>query len=228
LFAGYEQQIASGLLNSALLAATAMTGAFILGICGALLKLSPLKAFRIFGTAYTTLIRSVPDLVMMLLLYFSLQMWLNQFTDALGLEQINIDPFTAGVITLTFIYGAYFTETFRGAFQTVPRGQSEAASALGMRGWLAFYHVLFPQMMRHALPGIGNNWQVMIKATALVSIIGLSDLVKATQDAGKASGHYFYFSLLSALIFLALATLINGFVFLLQRRYSAGVGRFHV
>jgi len=107
----------------------------------------------------------------------------------------------------------------------VHRGQIEAALAYGMPPWTLFRRVLFPQMMRHALPGIGNNWQVMIKATALVSLIGLNDLIKATQDAGKGSGQFFYFSILSALIFLALATVINLAVLLLERRFSAGSRR---
>ncbi|MFI7969452.1 ABC transporter permease subunit, partial [Acinetobacter baumannii] len=76
---------------------------------------------------------------------------------------------------------------FRGAFQSVPKGQIEAAMAYGMSPWQVFHRVLFPQMMRFALPGIGNNWQVLIKATALVSIIGLTDIVKITQDAGRST-----------------------------------------
>ncbi len=108
-------------------------------------------------------------------------------TDALGMAQIDIDPFVAGIITLGFIYGAYFTETFRGAFLAVPRGQLEAATAYGLSGAQSVRRILFPAMMRFALPGIGNNWQVLLKATALVSILGLDDVVKATQLAGKST-----------------------------------------
>ena len=108
-------------------------------------------------------------------------------TDLLGWDQIDIDPFLAGILVLGFIYGAYFTETFRGAFLSVPRGQLEAGAAYGMTPWQTFSRIMFPQMMRFALPGIGNNWQVMVKATALVSIIGLADVVKASQDAGKGT-----------------------------------------
>ncbi|MBZ4275396.1 ABC transporter permease subunit, partial [Mycobacterium tuberculosis] len=82
--------------------------------------------------------------------------WLNMATDALGWDQIDIDPFLAGVLVLGFIYGAYFTETFRGAFLSVPRGQLEAGSAYGMTNWQVFTRIMFPQMMRFALPGIGN------------------------------------------------------------------------
>jgi len=178
---------------------------------------------RVLATGYTTLIRSVPDLVIMLLLFYSLQILLNVFTERMHFEQVDLNPFVAGVFTLGFIYGAYFTETFRGAFQSVPGGQLEAAIAYGMSRRQLFVRVLFPQMMRFALPGIGNNWQVLIKATALVSIIGLIDIVKVTQDAGKHSMQLFYFSLIGALIYLAITTLSNGILMWLERRYSAGV-----
>ncbi|HAV2990773.1 TPA: ABC transporter permease subunit, partial [Acinetobacter baumannii] len=186
-------------------------------------KLSNINALRYIATAYTTLIRSVPDLVIMLLLFYSLQLGLNQITEALQMDQIDINPFVAGVITLAFIYGAYFTETFRGAFQSVPRGQIEAAMAYGMTPWQVFHRVLFPQMMRFALPGIGNNWQVLIKATALVSIIGLTDIVKITQDAGRSTMQLFFFSIVAAAIYLAITTVSNLILIWLERHYSAGV-----
>ncbi|EPC7046230.1 ABC transporter permease, partial [Acinetobacter baumannii] len=195
----------------------------IIGLIGASSKLSNIKALRYIATAYTTLIRSVPDLVIMLLLFYSLQLGLNQITEALQMDQIDINPFVAGVITLAFIYGAYFTETFRGAFQSVPKGQIEAAMAYGMTPWQVFHRVLFPQMMRFALPGIGNNWQVLIKATALVSIIGLTDIVKITQDAGRSTMQLFFFSIVAAAIYLAITTVSNLILMWLERHYSAGV-----
>ncbi|EXT40022.1 amino ABC transporter, permease, 3-TM region, His/Glu/Gln/Arg/opine family domain protein [Acinetobacter sp. 25977_8] len=195
----------------------------IIGLIGASSKLSNIKALRYIATAYTTLIRSVPDLVIMLLLFYSLQLGLNQITEALQMDQIDINPFVAGVITLAFIYGAYFTETFRGAFQSVPRGQIEAAMAYGMTPWQVFHRVLFPQMMRFALPGIGNNWQVLIKATALVSIIGLTDIVKITQDAGRSTMQLFFFSIVAAAIYLLITTVSNLILMWLERHYSAGV-----
>ncbi|MEZ6841756.1 ABC transporter permease subunit [Acinetobacter baumannii] len=97
--------------------------------------------------------------VIMLLLFYSLQLGLNQITEALQMDQIDINPFVAGVITLAFIYGAYFTETFRWCISVGSRGQIEAAMAYGMTPWQVFHRVLFPQMMRFALPGISNNWQ---------------------------------------------------------------------
>jgi histidine transport system permease protein len=193
-----------------------------LGLIGASAKLSKFALPRILAQAYTTLIRGVPDLVLMLLIYYSLQTGLTNLTEALGWEYIEINPFGAGVITLGFIYGAYFTETFRGAILAVPRGQIEAATAYGLTRAQRFRFVLFPQMMRFALPGIGNNWMVILKATALVSIIGLADLVKVAQDAGKSSYQLFLFLVLAALIYLLITTVSNYALRRLQIFYAAG------
>ncbi|MDC5065783.1 histidine ABC transporter permease HisQ [Acinetobacter baumannii] len=222
-FSGYGPLLLSGTWMTIQLALLSLLLSVIIGLIGASSKLSNIKALRYIATAYTTLIRSVPDLVIMLLLFYSLQLGLNQITEALQMDQIDINPFAAGVITLAFIYGAYFTETFRGAFQSVPRGQIEAAMAYGMTPWQVFHRVLFPQMMRFALPGIGNNWQVLIKATALVSIIGLTDIVKITQDAGRSTMQLFFFSIVAAAIYLAITTVSNLILIWLERHYSAGV-----
>ncbi|GAB7204605.1 hypothetical protein OS21_10940 [Dickeya oryzae] len=131
--------------------------------------------------------------MLMLLIFYGLQMVLNSITETLGAAQIDIDPMGAGIITVGFIYGAYFTETFRGAYLAVPRGQIEAAVAFGFTPMKVFRRIMFPSMMRFALPGIGNNWQVILKATALVSLLGLSDVIKATQLAGKGTHHPFFF-----------------------------------
>ncbi|NUG21653.1 ABC transporter permease [Acinetobacter lactucae] len=220
---GYGPLLLSGTWMTLQLALLSLLLSVIIGLIGVSSKLSNIKILRYIATAYTTLIRSVPDLVIMLLLFYSLQLGLNQITEALQMNQIDINPFVAGVITLAFIYGAYFTETFRGAFQSVPKGQIEAAMAYGMTPWQVFHRVLFPQMMRFALPGIGNNWQVLIKATALVSIIGLTDIVKITQDAGRSTMQLFFFSIVAAAIYLAITTVSNLILIWLERRYSAGV-----
>jgi histidine transport system permease protein len=217
---GFGPLLWAGAKETLALAVLSLAVSVLLGLAGASAKLSrhaPLRA------AYTTLIRSVPDLVLMLLLFYSIQIAINNVTDAFGWSQFDIDPFTAGVLTLGFIYGAYFTETFRGAFLAVPRGQLEAGSAYGMSGMRVFGRILFPQMMRFALPGIGNNWQVLVKATALVSIIGLADVVKAAQDAGKSTFNMFFFILIAALIYLAITSASNLVLMALERRYSIGV-----
>ncbi|MFT4063919.1 ABC transporter permease [Paraburkholderia sp.] len=225
LFQGFGPLLLAGTWVTIKLAILSLAAAFVLGLAGAAAKLSTNRFVSRVGTLYTTLIRAVPDLVLMLLLFYSIQIWLNDLTDAVGIEQIDIDPFVAGIITLGFIYGAYFTETFRGAFLSVPRGQIEAGFAYGMSARRVFTRILFPQMMRFALPGIGNNWQVMVKATALVSIIGLADVVKASQDAGKSTQSFFFFTLVTGAIYLAITTVSSLLLKRLEKRYSTGVRR---
>jgi histidine transport system permease protein len=216
---GFGPLLLAGTIQTIELSVLSLAAAVVLGLGGAAAKLSFNRPLRAVATGYTTLIRSVPDLVLMLLLFYSIQIAVNNVTDALDLPQFDIDPFVAGVLTLGFIYGAYFTETFRGAFLAVPRGQLEAGSAYGMSGVRVFTRILFPQMMRFALPGIGNNWQVLVKATALVSIIGLA----AAQDAGKSTFNMFFFILIAALIYLAITTASNLVLIWLEKRYSIGV-----
>ncbi|MBS0970281.1 amino acid ABC transporter permease [Chimaeribacter arupi] len=222
---GYSQLILQGALVTLELALSSVLLAVVIGLAGAGGKLSHHRLLRGFFNAYTTLIRGVPDLVLMLLIFYGLQIALNSLTELAGMAQINIDPLTAGVITLGFIYGAYFTETFRGAFMAVPRGQIEAATAYGFSGAQIFRRILFPAMMRFALPGIGNNWQVILKATALVSLLGLNDVVKATQLAGKGTYQPFFFAMVAGAVYLIFTTLSNGVLWWLARRYSLGVKR---
>lgn len=229
--AGYGPQLFAGTIVTLELSVLSLVLSFLLGLLGASAKLSKNRVARGIGTVYTTIIRGVPDLVLMLLIFYSLQIWINNGTDWLNNIQsrfdfeISLDPFTSGVITLGFIYGAYFTETFRGAFMAVPRGQLEAARAFGMRPSKIFRRILFPQMMRFALPGLANNWQVILKATALVSLIGLTDVIKAAQNAGNGTFRVFFFVSIAGLVYLLLTTVSNGVLLLLERKYAIGVRR---
>ncbi|MEI2263693.1 histidine ABC transporter permease HisQ [Erwinia sp. CGal63] len=222
---GYSALIFKGAMVTLELALSSVLLSVALGLIGAAAKLSRRRALVMLFEGYTTLIRGVPDLVLMLLIFYGLQIALNQLTDLLGFSQFNINPLAAGIITLGFIYGAYFTETFRGAFMAVPKGQIEAATAFGFSASQTFRRILFPAMMRYALPGIGNNWQVILKATALVSLLGLEDVVKATQLAGKSTWQPFYFAIVAGVIYLIFTTLSNGVLWWLNRRYSVGVKR---
>lgn len=222
---GFSEVIFKGALVTLELALSSVILSVVIGLVGAGAKLSKNRPLALLFEGYTTLIRGVPDLVLMLLIFYGLQMLLNGVTDALGMAQFDIDPMVAGIITLGFIYGAYFTETFRGAFLAVPQGHIEAATAFGFTGSQTFRRILFPAMMRYALPGIGNNWQVILKATALVSLLGLEDVVKATQLAGKTTWQPFYFAIVAGIIYLVFTTLSNGVLLWLERRYSVGVKR---
>ncbi|MBN3138089.1 histidine ABC transporter permease HisQ [Pectobacterium punjabense] len=220
---GYAPLILDGAIMTLELAVSSLLLALAIGLMGASAKLSSNRLLAGGFACYTTLIRGIPDLVLMLLIFYGLQIALNGVTESIGLEQIDIDPLTAGVITLGFIYGAYFTETFRGAYLAVPRGQIEAAVAFGFSPLKVFRRILFPSMMRFALPGIGNNWQVILKATALVSLLGLNDVIKATQLAGKGAHEPFYFALVAGALYLIFTTVSNGVLWWLERHYSQGV-----
>ncbi len=220
---GYGSIIFHGTLMTLALALLSMVCSTLLGIIGALCRTSGSKILRYLALSYTTLIRSVPDLVIMLLVFYNLQILLNVICELLGIALIAIDAFTAGVVTVAFIYGAYMTETFRGALEAVPRGQIEAALSVGMRPGLVFRKVTFPQLMRYALPSFSNNIQVIIKATALVSIIGLVDIITVTQQAGQATQHAFFFNILAAAIYLALTSGVMFFLSRVEKRFNLGV-----
>lgn len=219
---GYSGIITDGALITIELALLSVVVAVIIGLAAASAKLFGSKYLAVIADVYTTLIRGIPDLVLMMLIFYGLQIGLNSFTEQIGWAQINIDPFIAGMLTIGFIYGAYYTETFRGAFMAIPKGQLEAGIAYGFTPWQIFRIILFPQMMRFALPALSNNWQVILKSTALVSIIGLADVVKATQNAGKGTYHFFLFTIVAALIYLILTTFSNLVFYWLENRYATG------
>lgn len=222
---GYLPSLLDGAWLTLQVALLSLLLALVLGLAGASARLSRRALLRVPASVYTTIVRGIPDLVMMLLIFYGGQIGINMVTDALGWDYVDVNPFAAGVATLGFIFGAYFTETFRGAFLAVPAGQLEAGRAYGMSRWQVFHRILFPQMLRHALPGLGNNWQVMQKSTALVSIIGLSDITWLADQAGRSTHEPFLFYGVVCVFYLGLTTL-SALVFgWLERRYSAGVRR---
>ncbi len=219
----YLPFVLSGMALTIAVALLSLLVACLLGILTAAAKLSDSVIARAVGGVYTTLIRGIPDLGLMTLLFFGGQILVNQLTDALGWGYIDVSPFVAGVITIGFIFGAYMGETFRGAILAVPRGEIEAGYAFGMTPARVFCRITLPAMVRHALPGFGNNWLVLMKTTALVSVIGLHDMVYNAGQAGGATRQPFSFFLLVALLFLLLTALSNIGIRYLDRRYSAGV-----
>lgn len=217
---GYTNLIIDGALMTINLAVMSALLSMALGLLGACAKIFGSKLSSTVASLYSTIIRGIPDLVLMLLIFYGLQIALNQLTEFFSWQQININPFVTGVLTIGFIYGAYLTETFRGAFLAVVKGQLEAATAYGFTPWQVFRFVLFPQMMRHALPGLENNWLVILKSTALVSIIGLADVVKATQMAGKGTYEFFFFTIIAALIYLLFTTFSNVVFYCLDKQFQ--------
>lgn len=198
--------------------------AVVLGMAGALMKLSRSRLLRQIATVYTTVIRGVPDLVLMLLIFYGGQLAVNELAPRLGIEEVvDINPFVAGVATIGFIFGAYLSETFRGAMMAIPPGQREAGIAYGMTPWQVFIRIVFPQMVRFALPGFTNNWLVLVKSTALVSVIGLSDMMSRAGLAAGTTREPFTFYLTVAALYLVITTVSVLLLNALQRRYSLGV-----
>lgn len=223
---GYGPAIFDGTVLSLQVSLVSLFIAMLLGIAGALSKLSNNKILRFVAQCYTTVIRGIPDLVLMLLVFFGGQVFINQVAIAFGYEEyIDINPFIAGVSTIGFIFGAYMTETFRGAILAVNKGQIEAGYAYGMSKAMVFRRITLPQMVRHALPGFGNNWLVLIKTTALVSIIGLDDMVRKAALAAGATRKPFTFYVVVAINYLIITTVSIYLLKYLEKRYSVGVRR---
>jgi arginine/ornithine transport system permease protein len=228
-FEGYGPSIFGGAIITLELAVLSLILAVFLGLMGAWGKMSDNRLAKGVATFYTTLIRGVPDLVWMMLLFFGGQIALNTILDYLNydlgfdLPYPQFNEFMAGVFTIGFIFGAYMSETFRGAFMAVENGQIEAGKAYGMSGWKVFKRIMFPQMMRHAIPGIANNWQVLLKTTALVSVIGLADMVRLASEAAKSTGSPFKFFIPVAIVYLTIAAFSDIIFKLLNNKYSAGI-----
>ena len=220
---GYGPAILGGLWVTLSVAALSLATACAFGLLGAVVKLSGPRWARVLADAYTTLIRGLPDLVLMLLIFYGGQIAVDALAGRQGWDYVDVPAHVAGVLTLGFIYGAYLTETFRGAILAVPRGQAEAAQAFGMTRGQVLRRIVLPQMVRHAIPGFANNWLVMVKATALVSIIGLDDMVHRANLAAAATREPFTFFALIGLIYLAITSVSMAALHLLEKRYSLGV-----
>jgi polar amino acid transport system permease protein len=198
----------------------------VFGLLGAWAKLSGNRTAFLVSETYTTLIRAVPELLLILLLYYSGSDAIARVLALVGLgEQIQVNGFAAAVGTLGFVQGAYSTEVLRGAILSVPKGQMEAAKAYGMSPALRFRRILFPLMFRYALPGLNNLWVNILKDSSLISVVGLSELVFTSKTAASATKHYFFFYTMAGLVFMVLTTLSNVGVGVLERRVNRGVRR---
>ncbi len=222
----YQSQLIDGTLMTIKLALTSLVFALVFGLLGAWAKLSSNRLAQRLAGAYTTVVRGVPDLVLILLVFYGGQVTLNNIGVMTGLwGYIEVSQFAAGAGTIGVIFGAYFTETFRGAIMAIPRGQIEAGISCGMPKSLIFRHIIWPQMVRYALPGFTNNWLVQLKTTALVSVIGLQDLVYNAFTAGRSTGLLFTFMAAAFVIYLMLTAVSDVLLRALERYYSRGVVR---
>lgn len=223
---GFGAQLAAGTLMTVEIALAALVLGLLLGLGGAAAKLSRFRALRLIGGLYTTLVRGVPELLVVLIVFFGASLAVQGVARWFGYDgYVEVSPFVAGVIALGLAFGAYATEVFRGAFQAVPPGQIEAAMAVGMSRRLTFLRIRLPQVWRFALPGLGNLFLVLLKDTALVSVIGLDELMRKSTIAVSYTKEPFTFYLAAAFIYLAMTAVSMIGLHYLERRSSRGVRR---
>jgi len=199
--------LVSGTLLTIKLAITALGGGLVLGLAGALAKTSPYRILRMIGGGYSTFVRGVPELLWILLFFYGSSGLVRVIGNIFGYKDLAISPFIAGSLALALCFGAYATEVFRGSLLAIPKGQREAGYALGLPKKRIFFKIVLPQMWRIALPGLGNLFMILMKDTALVSTIGLGELMHSTQIAILNTKDYFSFYFIAALIYLGLTVL---------------------
>ena len=209
---GWGGNLLRGAVNSIIIALGAFVLGCVIGIGGAMGKLSGGPITRDLLALYTTVVRAVPELILILLLYYAGTDLLNQMLRAFGYRPIEISGLVAGIGVLGIVQGAYATEVLRGAIQAVPKGQIEAARAYGMTPFQTFRRVTFPAMLPLALPGLSNLWLIATKDTALLAIVGFSELTLETRQAAGSTRAYFTFFLAAGALYL-LMTLVSGRLF---------------
>jgi octopine/nopaline transport system permease protein len=204
---GWGDEMARAALMTLTVAVCAFAMALVIGTIGATAKLSRYRLIRVIFDCYTTVARGVPELLIIYLLFFggsAAVMFIARIFAYHGYIEVN--AFSAGVVAIGLINGAYQTEVFRGAVLAVPKGQIEAARAVGMSKALLFRRILVPQVMRLALPGLGNCWLSALKETALVSVTGLVEIMQQAHIAAGSSQKPFVFYTLGACLYLFLTT----------------------
>lgn len=205
---GWSDEIAYGVLITVSLALATLPLGLLIGFFVALAKQSNEWSLRTAADIYTTIFRGLPELLTLFLVYFGMQIAVQQIIAALGLDiAFEFNSFVAGMIALGLVFSSYASEVFLSAFRAIPHGQYEGGFALGIRKSVVMRQIIFPQLIRIALPGLANLWMLLLKDTALVSAIGLADIVRQTGIAARVTKEAFLFYGLSFLLFLVLALL---------------------
>lgn len=203
---GWGDEIARGLLVTVALALATLPLGLAIGFFLALAKQSSEPTLRVSADIYTTIFRGLPELLTIFMVYFGLQIAIRNASIALGFDGgIEINAFLAGLIALALVFSSYASEVFLSAFRAIPRGQYEGAHALGLTQGQTMRLVITPQLVRIALPGLGNLWMILLKDTALISVIGLSDIMRQTGIAARVTKEAFLFFGIACLLFLVLA-----------------------
>ncbi len=218
---GFGWQLLQGAVVTLEVALLSLAFGVALGIAGAAAKMSRRGWIRNPATLLTNLVRGVPEFLILLIVYFSLPDLLS----GLAGTDVSISPLAGGVFALSTVFGAYASETFRGGFAAVPKGQLEAARAFGMPPARIFARIHLPQAWRYALPGVSNLWQTLLKDTSLVSVLGLEEIMRKADIAAQVTKRPFNFYVAAALIYLAFILLSGPAFAWLERRANRGLAR---
>jgi octopine/nopaline transport system permease protein len=199
----------AALMTVAITLAALAVGA-VIGALVAAAKLSRFRTLRVLGDIYTTVFRGVPELLVIYLFYFGGSTLVTTVGHWFGAEGfVGVPPFVIGALAVGMISGAYQAEVYRAAVQAVSRGEIEAARSIGMPVLTMARRILIPQVMRFALPGIGNVWQLSLKDSALISVTGLAELLRASQIAAGSTRQYFTFFLVGGALYLLMTSISN-------------------
>ena len=222
---GFGPALLAGTWMTIQLALCSLALGLVLGLSGALAKTSPYRVLRWLGEAYSTMVRGVPELLWVLLIYYGSVGFVRVLGEAIGQPQLELTAFAAGVLALGLCFGAYATEVFRGALLAIPRGHREAGLALGLSRPRILFRLVLPQMWRIALPGLGNLFMILMKDTALVSVVGLNEVMRSAQVAVTSSKQPFTFFMVAACIYLILTVISMLILHLFEKRANRGFTR---
>ncbi|PWJ90736.1 amino acid ABC transporter membrane protein 1 (PAAT family) [Mesorhizobium loti] len=206
---GWGGTLLVGLLHSIEIALGATCLGLLIGTGGAYGKLYGGPVVRDLLAVYTTIVRAVPELVLILLLYYAGTDLINQALTAMGYQRVDISGLAAGIAVLGFVQGAYSTEVIRGAILAIPQGQIEAARAYGMSPGLLLRRITLPAMLPFAIPGLANLWLIATKDTALLAVVGFYELALATRQAAGVTKAYFTFFFAAGVLYLLLSLFSN-------------------
>jgi len=223
---GWGDEFLRGAGLTLVLALCTLPAGLAIGLAVALAKDSRNLVLRGIGNVYTTIFRALPELLTILIIYYGGQILARRIAVALGFSgNIEINGFVAGLISLGLVFGAFSSEVLLGALRAIPKGQREGAYALGLGRYRSFRHVVFPQLVRIALPGLGNNWLALLKETSLVSVIAFSELMRVTNIAVGVTKQPFFFYLVCCLLYLAMAIASSFVLDWLEVRSRRGLAR---
>jgi len=220
---GWGDELFTAFLMTIAVSITAMLIGVLFSIIFTPLKLSNNKIFNFIANSYTTVIRGVPELLVIYLFFFGGSGAVMFVASIFGYnEYIEINAFITGSFAIGIISGAYSTEVFRGAIQSIDRGQFEACKSLGFKKYIYFFKVIIPQMLRLAIPNLSNVWQITLKDTSLISVTGLVEIMRQSYIAAGSTRDPLFFYSFAALLYLVLTFLSMKILNKLEKNYSRG------